>query len=54
LQDAISSRSNIAQGGATYYVWTIADVSSTPKFQSLSDSQRTELRSTVTETKPRS
>ncbi len=50
LQDAISSRSNIAQSGATYYVWTIADVSSTPKFQSLSEAQRTELSSTVTET----
>lgn len=50
LQDAISSRSNIAQNGATYYVWTIADVSTTPKFQSLSADQRAELSTTVGET----
>ncbi|GGF65310.1 hypothetical protein GCM10007301_26330 [Azorhizobium oxalatiphilum] len=50
INSAINGRSDIAQNGATYYVPTVADVSTTPKFSTLPSDQRAVLSTNVKQT----
>ncbi|MFG1413229.1 autotransporter domain-containing protein [Xanthobacter sp. VTT E-85241] len=50
INATINNRKDIAQLGATYYVPTIADVSTTPKFIGLSDADRLPLSATIKDT----
>lgn len=50
IQSALNSRSNVAQDGATYYVWTIADISTTPKIANGNAALRNELSTAVAST----
>ncbi|MGU3495674.1 autotransporter domain-containing protein [Xanthobacteraceae bacterium A53D] len=47
MQSAIGTRPDIALNGATYYVWTVADVSTTPKFSGLDPAFNSELSAGV-------
>ncbi|HQS11007.1 MAG: hypothetical protein B7Y12_05790 [Rhizobiales bacterium 24-66-13] len=50
IQKSMDDRKDIAQSGATYYVWTVADVSTTPKLSSLEANVRRELSDAVKDT----
>lgn len=50
INTTISGRKDIAQQGATYYVPTVADVSTTPKFASLPPAQGQPLSAAVKQT----
>ncbi len=50
IQNAFNSRPDVAQNGATYYVWTVADISTTPKIAGESAALRQELSTTVSQT----
>ncbi len=50
INNAFALRPDVAQKGVTYYVPTVADVSTTPKFASLADPLHTELSTAVKQT----